>query len=86
MIKRQANGDRDLLQRLARAQVMLAPKSEIDSKLLMRATRAVFAPLTSIAMCAACEAGTDSPARLISADFARLAEAANFSSWLNSAR
>ncbi|MSO89943.1 MAG: hypothetical protein EXQ89_08285 [Rhodospirillaceae bacterium] len=72
MIGRQAQGDETLLGRLTRARVMLAPKTETELKLLLRATRMVFAPFTSIAMCRACEADSGSAARLISARFESL--------------
>ncbi len=72
MIGRQAQGDETLKRRLARARAMLTPKTETELKLLLRATRMIFAPFTSIAMCRACEADSGSAARILSARFEAL--------------
>jgi len=82
MLTRQAAGDEGLMRRLARAGVRPTPRGEAEIHALMQATRTVFAPFTSIAMCAACEQAPDSPARRIGAAFQRLAASVGFDAWL----
>ena len=82
MLTRQAAGDEGLMGRLARARVRPTPRGEAEVRALLQATRTVFAPFTSIAMCAACEQAPDSPARRIGTAFQRLAASVGFDMWL----
>ena len=72
-ISRQAGGDSEAMRRLARAQVMLAPRSAAERRALALATRTVFAPATSLAMCWVCENAADSAAMRLSAGYRALA-------------
>ncbi len=80
MIARQAEGDKARLRRLVEAQVVLTPRTPTEMRRLACATRAEFAPFTSIAMCRACAGDAGSPARLASAKFHRLAAETNLAS------
>lgn len=74
-LARQADGDVARMTRLAAAQIVLAPRDAAEAARFAAATRAVFAPLTSIAMCAPCERDPDSEARAISRRYAAMAAA-----------
>lgn len=82
MLARQTAGDVESMRRLARANVLPAPLGDAELRAFLQATRTVFAPFTSIAMCGACERDPNSPARRIGADFARLAKDIGFDVWL----
>ncbi len=81
-VSRQAGGDAEAMRRLARAQTMLAPRSAVERRALALATRTVFAPATSLAMCRVCENATDSAAMRLSARYRALAVDAGAESFL----
>jgi hypothetical protein len=83
MLARQVNGDELRMRRLVQSGVAMAPKDETETTALLWATRTNFAPCTSIAMCGACAADSDSPARRISAQFRRLADRAGLLPFLS---
>lgn len=85
MIARQAEHDETRMRRLLAAQVSLSPRSATEARRLACATRATFAPWTSIAMCRACIAAPDSPARQLSVRYHRLAVDTGFASFLSHA-
>lgn len=78
MIARQAEHDETRMRRLVAAQVVPAPRSATEARRLACATRAEFAPHTSIAMCRICAADPGSPAHRISARFRALAVETGF--------
>lgn len=83
-ISRQAGGDAKAMRRLAGAQIMLAPRSAAERRALALATRTIFAPATSLAMCRICENDVDSAAMRLSARYRALAVDAGAETFLMS--
>jgi hypothetical protein len=72
-IARQAEGERDSMIRLVRADIVLAPRGPREARWLRLATWTSFAPLTSIAMCRHCDATEASAARRVAQRYCALA-------------
>jgi len=72
-IARQADGDRESMMRLARADIVLAPRGAREQRWLRLATWTSFAAGTSIAMCPDCDARDDSAARRVAQRYCALA-------------